>query len=139
MNSNKASIKHIYIDGQEILFINKEDWLTLRLHPFIDDMPLAIVDLLWPTLDFVQNYPELHLGLGFISIFKKWMPYIFIEIQSNFQRVHLETLKCSYCGWQGKTANPMVIDPYIGDGINQNHFIENENCSEISCAFLSKI
>lgn len=49
------------------------------------------------------------------------MPYIFLEIESNFQRVHLETLSCTFCNWRGKTANPMVIDPYLGDGINEDH------------------
>ena len=123
MNSNQPSIKHTCIDGQEILFPSQEDWETLRLNAFIDDLPLAILDLLWSALEFTQKYPEIHLGLGKISIRKKkWMPYIFLEIESNFQRVHLETLTCNFCNWRGKTANPMVIDPYFGDGINQDHF-----------------
>ncbi|WP_414573234.1 hypothetical protein [Nostoc sp. CCY 9925] len=123
INSNKPSIKHTFIDGQEILFPSKLDWEILQLNPLIDDMPLAILDLLWAALEFTQKYSEIYLGLGKISMKeKKWMPYIFLEIESNFQRVHLETLSCSFCSWRGKTANPMVIDPYFGDGINQDHF-----------------
>ncbi|MBD2731175.1 hypothetical protein H6G96_33880 [Nostoc sp. FACHB-892] len=122
MNSKKPSIKHTCIDGQEILFPSQMDWETLKLNPIIDDRPLAILDSIWSALEFAQKYPEIHLGLGKISSGKKWMPYIFLDIESNFQRVHLETLTCSFCNWRGKTANPMVIDPYFGDGINQDHF-----------------
>ncbi|MEH2048815.1 hypothetical protein [Nostoc sp.] len=123
MNSNQPSIKHTCIDGQEILFPSPEDWETLRLNPLIDEMPLAVLDLLWSGLEFTQKYPELHLGFGKLSMReKKWMPYIFVEIEADFQRVHLETLTCNSCNWGGNTANPMLIDPYCGDGINQDHF-----------------
>ncbi|MEH1934656.1 MAG: hypothetical protein V7L14_13240 [Nostoc sp.] len=97
MNSNQPSIKHTCIDGQKILFPSQEDWETLRLNALIDDMPLAVLDLLWPGLEFTQKYPELHLGLGKLSMRKQWMPYIFVEIEANFQRVHLETLTCNFC------------------------------------------
>jgi hypothetical protein len=122
MNSNKPSIKHTYIDGQQILFPSQMDWETLKLNPIIDDRPLAILDSVWSALEFAHKHLEIQLGLGKISIGNKWMPYIFLDIESNFQRVHLETLTCSFCNWRGKTANPMVIDPYFGDGINQDHF-----------------
>ncbi|MEH2218451.1 MAG: hypothetical protein V7K72_15295 [Nostoc sp.] len=122
MNSNKPSIKQIYIDGQKILFPSQEKWETLRFNPFIDDMPLAVLDLLWPALELTQKYPEIHLGLGKISNFKRWMPYIFLEIESNFQRVQLETLSCGFCNWRRKTANPMDTGLYCGDGINQDRF-----------------
>ena len=65
-------------------------------------------------------YSELYLGLAQISPLKKWMPYIFVKIDSYFQRGHLETLTCNFCNWKGNTINPLVIDPYIGDGINQD-------------------
>ncbi|MEH2058165.1 MAG: hypothetical protein V7K97_18785 [Nostoc sp.] len=122
MNSNKPSIKHTYIDGQQILFPSQMDWESLQLNPLIDDSPLAILDSIWSALEFAQKYPEIHLGLGKISSGKKWMPYIFLDIESNFQRVHLETLTCSFCNWRGKTANPMIIGLYFGDGINQDDF-----------------
>jgi predicted RNA-binding Zn-ribbon protein involved in translation (DUF1610 family) len=121
MNSNKSSIKHICIDGQEILFFDADDWEDLKLNPVLDNMPIAIQDSVWSSLKIVQQYPELHLGLSQISIWKKWMPYVFLEIDSGFQRGHLETLTCDNCGWRGYTVNPMVIDPYIGDGINQDY------------------
>jgi hypothetical protein len=119
---DKSNIKHIHIDGQEILFPDEKDWNELHLNPCIDDLPIAVLDSVWSVLKVVQKYPELHLGLGLISLFSEWMPYVFLEIESNFQRVHLETLTCSFCNWRGKTANPMVIDPYFGDGIDRDHF-----------------
>jgi hypothetical protein len=121
MKSSKSSIKHIYINGQEILFPDKEDWKYLFCNPLIDNMPIALLDSVKLVIGFSEKYPEINLGLGLISIWKKWMPYIFLTINSNFQRVHLEKLTCKICGWQGMTANPMIIDPYLGDGINQDY------------------
>ncbi|QIR38796.1 hypothetical protein HCG51_20205 [Tolypothrix sp. PCC 7910] len=68
MNSNQPSIQYTYIDGQKILFPSQEDWEVLQFNPLIDDMQLAILYSVWSALEFTQKYPELHLGLGTISI-----------------------------------------------------------------------
>ena len=119
MNSDSPGIKHQNIDGQNILFPDRASWEVLKSEPFIDGKPLGVLDLLWPALKDVQKYEELHLGLGFLSSEKdpEWKFYIFLEIDSNLQRVHLEYLTCKECGWRGMTANPMDICIYLGLGV----------------------
>jgi hypothetical protein len=122
MKSNKISIKHIEIDGQEILFPSQEDWKDILLNPVIDGKAIAVISSIERELPIANQYPDIYLGLGFVSVFDKWTSYVFFKIGEHFQRVHLEKLTCKNCDWQGMTANPMVIDPYFGDGINQDHF-----------------
>jgi hypothetical protein len=123
MKSNKSSIGHIQIDGQEILLPTQEDWENILVEPIIDGRPVAIVYSIERVLRVANRCPDIYLGLGFLSLFMEWMPYVFVKIEDHFQRVHLEKLTCETCHWTGMTANPMVIDSYFGDGINQDYFI----------------
>lgn len=122
MNSNKSSVKHVEIDGQQILLIDREYWPDILLNPVIDNVPICVLDSVSYKLPFIYKYPEINLGFGVEALWKEWMPYIFVKMGEHFQRVHLERLTCKNCSWQGMTANPMVIDPYFGEGINQDHF-----------------
>ncbi|NJN12709.1 MAG: hypothetical protein HC815_34060 [Richelia sp. RM1_1_1] len=123
MNSNDKRFKHTNVDGQMILFPNEEAWKILQSEPVIDGITLRVLYLLWSILEFVQQYHELHLGLGHSSQkCKDWRPYVFLEIDSNLQRVHLERLQCSYCGWKGMTAYPLDVDIYLGDGVTEKTF-----------------
>lgn len=120
MNSSKESIKHCSIDGQNVIIPSFEDWKLLRSDPFIDREKVSFIDELpfWSTIEFVHSYPELMIGLGHPSAkMSYWMPYIFLHIESTIQRVHLETLTCDFCGWRGCSANPMLLSPYVGEGV----------------------
>lgn len=118
MNSDSPGIKHQNIDGQDLIFPDRETWQTLRSEPFIDGKLLGVSFLLWTALKDVQRYEELHLGLGLLSEKDpEWKFYTFLLIDSNFQRVHLECLTCEECGWKGLTANPMDICIYLGLGV----------------------
>ncbi len=122
MTLNSSSFEYKNINGQKLLFPNQSEWIILKKNPFIDNIPIAVQDSMWSALEVVNQYPELFLGLACISVFKSWIPYVFIKINSYFQRGHIETLTCNVCSWRGKTINPMVIDPYLGNEINQYHF-----------------
>lgn len=122
MSLNSSSFEYKNINGQKVLFPSQSEWMTLKISPLIDNIPIGVQDSVWSALEVVDKYLELYLGLAQISVFNSWMPYIFVKIDSYFQRGHLETLTCNLCNWKGNTINPMVIDPYLGDGINQDHF-----------------
>ena len=120
MKSDKPGVSCIVIDGQKILFFCQEDWKDILRNPTINDICISDIIEIQHQLLFVNRYFEICLGIGFISIFNKWISYIFLKTGEHFQRVHLERLTCKFCGWHGMTANPMVIDPYFGDGINKD-------------------
>jgi hypothetical protein len=126
MKSTKDSIEHCYIDGQHIIIPSLEDWKLLQIDPVIDGDKVFGIDTswFWSTLEFINKYPELQIGLGYASTtWREWGPYVFLHIDSTIQRVHLEVLNCDFCGWKGKSANPMVLDPYLGEGV-QGKYIQ---------------
>jgi predicted RNA-binding Zn-ribbon protein involved in translation (DUF1610 family) len=125
MKSLKNSIKHLWIDGQHILFPSLEDWKLLQKDYFIDGEKVYFINepSFWSTIEFVYQYPELTIGLGHSSAqISGWTPYIFIHIDSTLQRIHLETLTCDFCGWRGRSANPMLSDSYMGEGVSEKRF-----------------
>lgn len=120
MKSTKNSIEHCYIDDQHIIIPSLEDWNLLQSAPVIDGNKVLGIDTSWfcSTLEFINKYPELKIGLGYLSTtWQEWNLYVFLHINSAIQRVHLEKLNCVFCGWKGRSANPMIVDLYFGEGV----------------------
>lgn len=125
MKSSKESITHFWIDGQLIVIPSLDDWQYLQTEPVLDGNRVTGIEVswFWSTLEFINQYPELQIGLGYISTtWREWRPYIFLHLKSTVQRVHLETLTCDFCGWRGRSANPMLSDSYMGEGVSEKRF-----------------
>ncbi len=115
MQSHSPHIQHILVDGEQLLLPSRAAWRQLLVDPVIDGAPFAVPDLLRHNLLVTCLYDELVLALQQSGGRQaKWLPIVLLQYVDGWQRVHLERLTCNTCGWQGMTANPTIMDLYLG-------------------------
>jgi hypothetical protein len=115
MKLNDQHMKVQLVNGQEMVIPDSVGWNKLRHQPEVDAVPLGVQDILWPLLKLVDQYSELTLALYRPGEYaKQLIPCALLLTPTGWQRVHIERLTCSVCGWDGKTANPTIPDLYAG-------------------------
>lgn len=113
------------VNDEQIYIIDKTKFNLLMDDPFIDEIYVGgegILKLIWGLNEFVLKYPEFLLGIYKFkigAIKTKWMFIVLYQIESGWQRVHIERVKCDKCNWIGEIANP--TEPSLYDTV-KNRF-----------------
>lgn len=135
MKSSNSHFHKLSVDGQEILIPDITIQASLLQATEIDDIPIAVPQVLGPYLKFVQHYPD-HLKMGLRPVgvcITSWLPLVLLKTDRGWQRVHLERLVCDMCGWQGGTANPGIADLYHGTANWWETFMAAINLPAVPC------
>lgn len=146
LNNIEAKI----IDYQELYFLSKENWE----HLIIDaGNPKSILNkrtakiISNKELPIISKHEELKLVGGFAGIQKYFFPYVLLEFDNEYQRIHLHNLRCSNCDWEGMVGNPKDPDLYIGIPKNVDKFkvmkqadkFERKPCPKCKTPFTSTV
>lgn len=113
MHTDDPRFRHNMVNGGSLLIPDAEGWKQLRIDPSINDFPLPTQTWIWQKYAFVQRYPELSLGFIEPTYPSPWSPCVILNTEVGLQRVHLERLTCTVCGWSGVTANPTDSTLYL--------------------------
>ena len=104
------------VDGEAILLPTKEQLGILSLGAVIDTKPIVSNADLIAWKEFILGIePPVFLGLhcGF-PLRGGWWPIYLLQQEQSYIRVHLERIVCDYCGWSGRSANPVIGELYYG-------------------------
>ena len=114
-DSNSELFGHLAVDGQNLVVPMDLAWRELVFNPTIDGKPLAVPKLVFEAVEFARTESDFQVALippG--SVRKSWLFCLLERGADGWQRVHIEILECTQCGWRGVSANPFVTDLYIG-------------------------
>jgi hypothetical protein len=128
------------IDGQELFFLNFEEWNNYVEKEQIKQS--AIYPKLKKDIHLMQSYQELQLTIGHIRKLK--IPYMLLYVNSKWQRISIEHREYKFCKWSGLVGLPNSIDTYIGIPKEFNAFelmkeakeIETKNCPKCENTFI---
>ncbi len=109
----------IIVDGQCITVLANQRWSSLLKQPIYQDLPIftaSTENIVRKLVNLVANNPEKFvLGLFKSKQLKKaWGVIPLYKSQGGWQRVQIEYVTCSCCGWQGAIANPSEASLYFG-------------------------
>ncbi|AFC22797.1 hypothetical protein [Saprospira grandis] len=102
------------VDNQE-LFIIKKTFLAQVVENaefYLDEFSPLLRRIF--VFDLTEYGSILNLDFAFAKLGNIWMPYNLVEVNGKLQRIYLENISCSHCGWEGLIGNPSVLDAYIG-------------------------
>lgn len=102
------------VDNQE-LFIIKKTFLAQVVENaefYLDEFSPLVRGIL--VFKLTKYGSILNLDFAFGKLGNIWMPYNLVEVNGKLQRIHLENISCSHCGWEGLIGNASVMDIYIG-------------------------
>lgn len=101
--------KVLNLDGQKLQLLDKSNLDSKELH----DIGLsAVEDLILSKLSRTKEYDEISFGFNHELMLP--MIYILVNLDDVFYRVHLENVKCAFCGNVYLIGNPFVADSFIG-------------------------
>lgn len=105
------------IDGQQIYFLTEQEWLDLLISGKF--MELAIPQRLLKKikdidLPIINKHKDLDLGLGIMGMNNNVFSYPLYKSGNQYQRISLERVNCSSCGWNGSAGSPLVSEIYLG-------------------------
>jgi ribosomal protein S27AE len=108
-------MENVVRDGQQLLLPTSAEWADLLTSRQLQGRPLPEYFVLAAEhiRQFIQRYPEFLLLILNLDN-RLILPCLFLRTKQSEQRVTLERLRCSHCGWQGQTANPSILDNYLG-------------------------
>ncbi|WBM74656.1 hypothetical protein [Saprospira grandis] len=102
------------VDNQE-LFIIKKTFLAQVVENsefYLDEFNPLLRRIFVSKI--IEYGSILNLDFAFAKLGNRWMPYNLVEVNGKLQRIYLENISCSHCGWEGLIGNPSVLDAYIG-------------------------
>lgn len=119
MHSDDPRLQAARVDGQRLLIATDDALDALALDGAIDGVPLytaeAAIRLFRRDLRLISSHAELSLAVFRPNPARaRWLPCPLLRTERGWQRVFLEWLTCPTCGWRGATANPYMIDLYVG-------------------------
>ncbi len=116
-------LQQINIDGQQLFFPNLRQWEEIAETRNIDNSEVGdlLINEFFRIKHVLEKFTYVKLAYGKVGNWNHY-PYVILSINNNYQRVHLETLKCNSCSWVGMSANPLISDLYLGVEKKNNEF-----------------
>jgi len=120
----------VLVNGEQINIIDSAKFKFLKADPFIDEISIGgegILKLICGLMEFVLKYPEFSLGIYKFKIGTskiRWMFVVLYKLESSWQRVHIERVKCDKCNWIGEIANP--TEPSLYDTVSNRFDVLDE-------------
>lgn len=116
-------LQQINIDGQQLFFPNLRQWEEILEKRNIDNSEVGdlLIKEFFRIKYVLEKFTNIKLAFGKVGDWNHF-PYVILNINNNYQRVHLEIIKCSSCYWEGMSANPLVTDLYLGVAKEFNEF-----------------
>jgi hypothetical protein len=105
------------VDGQQLYFLTKQEWLDLlESGTFMEEtIPQRLLKKIKDIdLPFANRHEDLVLGLGIMGMKNNVFSYPLYKVGNRYQRISLERVICSSCGWKGRAGSPLVSEIYFG-------------------------
>jgi len=118
MNCSNFKFEEVLIDGQAVVVPIAEKWEEIIHTPVFLGAPAYLghtKKLAIGLITFALKHKEkFRLGLFRAKGMKSWTILPLILLDGRFQRVHVEYVMCSKCGWRLTIANPSEPSLYFG-------------------------
>lgn len=133
MKLDDEYITELVLDGQIVYLLDSAAIEELLAKTEIDGIPIGSMDIIKHMMIFVRRHSGFSLIFYRLGKLKNWVFCIVYRVDSRWQRVQIENLTCSQCGWKGLSANPTIPELYLGspnrwNALEQVGLIQSVDC-----------